>query len=103
MTNTKQFIEDGIAGGWGGSFLTTKRVTLKNGRVTLKYEECEGGGWTSKHKENIPLSEALLDPKFWQAVGKTRGQPNTHKYTMMYFMSLLADGLTIEDSLTKLR
>jgi len=106
MTEIETTINDAIEGGWKNSFLVTRPQDAYKAKlkiIMLRFEECEGGGWTSKHKENIPLSEALLDPKFWQAVGKTRGQPNTHKYTMMYFMSLLADGLTIEDSLTKLR
>ena len=70
MTEIETTINDAIEGGWGGSFLTTKRVTLKNGRVTLKYEECEGGGWTSKWSENLAVEQILLDPTFWQAVEK---------------------------------
>ena len=49
MTHTKQFIEDAIEGG---------------------YEKDE---FLVNEYHSINLGQALLDPKAWQAVGKTRG------------------------------
>ena len=123
MTEKETTINDAIEGGWKNSFLVTRPQDAYKAKlkiIMLRFEECEGGGWTSKHKENIPLSEALLDPKFWQAVGVTRvnlrrwRRPIANKseglapipawkYHWHQFIDHLADGLTIEEALTKLR
>ena len=109
MTEIETTINDAIEGGWGGSFLTTKRVTLKNGRVTLKYEECEGGGWTSKWSENLAVEQILLDPTFWQAVEKHYDSSSSNaiilaraKHHAGIFMSNLMEGGSIEDVLKQL-
>ena len=127
MTEIETTINDAIEGGWKNSFLVTRPQDAYKAKlkiIMLRFEECEGGGWTSKHKENIPLSEALLDPKFWQAVGKTRGWANpesrshhitaTDMETSMQtyngvwmqnwtdFIQWLADGKAIEEALTEI-
>ena len=112
MTNTKQFIEDAIEGGWGNAHLVTRNVTVKNNRVTLKYEECEGGGWTSKWSEKLAVEQILLDPLAWQAVGKTRGwgdyKGQRHyagerwRDLLHQYIDHLADDKAIEEALTEI-
>lgn len=83
MTETQTFIEDAVRG---------------------RYE----------HKgDAFPIESLVLDPEWWQAVGRTRGwtwgdgvtepvEPNwNHEWHR--FIDHLADGLSIEDSLTKLK
>ena len=108
MNNTKQFIEDAIEGGYADKSLLKgqKAEADKNGFY------CNNGYITKEY--------LLLDPKAWQAVGKTRGW--SHKYSVdtyikygnegvsterwLYeqhrFIDHLADGLSIEEALGKL-
>ena len=75
--------------------------------------------------KHYSIGDVVTDPKFWQAVGKVRGWGHqlvyplnvslgSHKilqkgygdvwqFEMCSFMFHLADGLTIEEALTKLR
>jgi len=79
--------------------------------IETTINEAIEGGWENRHYDDYKMEafrvkhyqDCWIDPKFWQATCKTWKQPNTYKYTMIYFMSLLADGLTIEEALTKLR
>lgn len=103
--NTEQFIKDAIAGGW----------------------QVEGA-WPARPEEGIvyqdiihwfdgvtnTLRVALLDPLAWQAVGKTRdwfpegsmgdltGENLSWFRRWHRFVDHLADGLSIEDALTKI-
>lgn len=72
------------------------------------------GSYTAKYH-----SDMLLDPKFWQAVGKVRGWEENvisqwgrngyfsidekWRHYQLTFIDYLADGLTIEAALTKLK
>ena len=94
MNNTKQFIEDAIEGG---------------------YEKDE---FLVNEYHAVGINQALLSPKAWQAVGKTRvgmrrwrrdievksglpAIPAWH-YHWRKFIDHLADGLSIEEALGKL-
>ena len=111
MTEIETTINDAIEGGWGdihNKFIlheANKEIEFctyfKEKELDYHGEPTEVG--QHKSSKRVSLGIALLDPKFWQAACKTWGQPNTYKYTMTYFMSLRADGLTIEAALTKLR
>jgi len=89
MTNTKQFIEDAIEGEY-----------RKNSTWPQRYVEHDGDTYGG-----IDIHRILLDPRCWQAVGKTRGWNNSQYFSNMYkrkwhtFIDHLADGKTIEDSL----
>ena len=105
MTATEQIINDAIEGGWNPHNL--KQWTLE--MVMANYY----------HQPTY-----LLDPTFWQAVGKTRGwrhpesrshhitasdmQTSMQTYngewmqTWSDFLQWLADGLTVEEALAKL-
>jgi len=120
MTSINKIIKDAIEGEW----INISNVRLAAGYI--KGDVCDGDGWITKEK--IPLAEALLDPAFWQAVGKTRGweyklngggkmiidnsnpkerkeiakewgiKPDWQVYWYT-FIDYLADGLTIEQAL----
>ena len=97
MTATEQTIQDAIEGGWnvGEGFEVSGR-----GEKVKVYTNNE-----DDDKYIIDINQILLDPKFWQAVGKTRGWNNSQYFSNMYkrkwhtFIDHLADGKTIEDSL----
>lgn len=98
--NTEQFIKDAIAAGW-------KWVNFYD----YNAEEILGD-------YDFSLEETLLDPKFWQAVGKTRGwnrafgcplcgddaypSPEPWQEKLIRFAEFIADGLSIEEALGKL-
>ena len=101
MTEIETTINEAIEGGYN---IKPYQFTISHGNY---YEECcSFDGWKYS-------SRLLLDPKFWQAVGKTRGwskyisavgQPSMMWKSMWHrFIDHLADGLTIEEALTKLR
>ena len=70
MKATKQFIEDAIEGGWHKD----QKFRLAAGYIKFTTTDADG------FLEKIPVAEALLDPKFWEAVGKTRGWGDMHDY-----------------------
>tara|TARA_R110000850_G_scaffold263529_1_gene392375 strand:+ start:25 stop:366 length:342 start_codon:yes stop_codon:yes gene_type:complete len=112
MKATKQFIEDAIEGGYNATNLRSLHMLLG----------CTGNARKAglNTKLQAYYSYILLDPKAWQAVGKTRGW--SHKYSVdtyikygnegvsterwLYeqhrFIDHLADGLSIEEALGKL-
>jgi len=101
MTEIETTINEAIEGEYN---IKPYQFTISHGNY---YEECcSFDGWKYS-------SRLLLDPKFWQAVGKTRGwskyisavgQPSMMWKSMWHrFIDHLADGLTIEEALTKLR
>ena len=102
MTATETIIKDAMEGGW----MNISNVRLAAGYI--KGDVDDGNGWTTKEK--IPVAEALLDPTFWQAVGKTRGWDNLievypeggWRSVWKVFIDHIADGLTIEDALSAL-
>lgn len=111
MTATKQFIEDAIEGGWNSQVYTSKKVSLKQktNLAVIKYEDGEWDG-TTKWVNTFHISEILLDPKAWQAVGKTRGWdiyiakdgetlPNTWFSNWHAFIDALAEGKDINSAL----
>ena len=97
MTEIETTINEAIEGGWNNNMFYMSEC-LDEISFGHKNNDSENNPC---HYQNI--HKILLDPKFWQAACKTWGQPNTYKYTMIYFMSLRADGLTTEEALTKLR
>lgn len=115
MTPT-QFIEDAIKGGWSIWLRRRKdRNTLQDG---ARIED--DGIWYEYGENLLPIHEILLDPKSWEAVGKTREWfegiqkevIGVRKYreihTKMWlfymhrFIDHLADGKTIDESLSAL-
>lgn len=98
MTETQQFIEDAIKGGWENRHYDD---TVQEAFRIEHYKDC----W--------------IDPTFWQAVGKTRGWDNgehvdpTYEFassqTWMWqwkwhrFIDHLTGGLTIEEALKAIR
>lgn len=100
-TPTQQAIEDAIAGGW---LLRGSKVTVFKRGGDLRWQH---DGYT----EAVNVSEVLLDPRFWQAVGKTRGweddETDEYLYTtnigwrfyMHRFIDHRADGKTIDEAL----
>ena len=97
MTATEQTIQDAIEGGWNDTY-------------KLNYVESNGAVLLSDGMRSRALivSEILLDPLAWQAVGKTRGWNNSQYFSNMYkrkwhkFIDYLADGKTTEEALTEL-
>lgn len=115
-THTQQFIEDAIAGGWK-PHPDAEDITAFSGQGI--FFDRKG----SNVRHDIPNERMFLDPLAWQAVGKTRGWEgfcdiygtNVEDYDAtaigMYsrvewyqhrFISLLWNGLTIEEALGKL-
>ena len=116
MTNIEKHIQWGIEGGWYGDILGKKAGwTYVAAGTMANVEGFLNINWNSTGDcfKQLSDSQALLDPKFWQAVGKTRGwskyisavgQPSMMWKSMWHrFIDHLADGLTIEEALTKLR
>ena len=87
MTATEQTIQDAIEGGW----------------ENRHYNDYKMEAFRVKHYQ-----DCWIDPKFWQAVGKTRGWNNSQYFSNMYkrkwhkFIDYLADGKTTEEALTEL-
>ena len=96
MVATKQFIEDAIEGGWDDT-------NYAFGSTRPNESMAHVDGWEYDEK-------VFLDPKAWQAVGKTRGwampykdMPGRWEYEAgKFFGNLMADGLSIEETLTKI-
>jgi hypothetical protein len=111
MTATQRFIEDAIKGGWGYGSKFDFWCPTSPWSGTFYMRGSEGVQW-STHANTI-----LLDPLAWQSVGKTRGWDEltdgrkwestkfgfmpVWKYYWHRFIDHLADGLSIEDSLSK--
>lgn len=81
MTITR-FIEKAVAGEWIAEEMCTfhDRKILDGVRGFVRdgfvHVETEHSGWKSTSKvalESIDVNRMLLDPKFWQALGKTEG------------------------------
>jgi len=97
MTEIETTINEAIEGEYN---IKPYQFTISHGNY---YEECcSFDGWKYS-------SRLLLDPKFWQAVGKTRGwskyisavgQPSMMWKSMWHrFIDHLADGKTIDEAL----
>lgn len=98
MTATKKIIEDAVRGGWYPKNYKPERFVSQAIRAVQK----------SKFVERW-----LLEPAFWQAVGKTRGWRNAKpgslleriigaegwKLKMVDFVGHLTNGKTIEEAL----
>ena len=107
MTEIETTINEAIEGGWNNDMFYMSEC-LDEISFGHKNNDSENNPC---HYQNI--HKILLDPKFWQAVGKTRGWPDnddTFSNVMEWwrakyigFFDHLADGLTIEEALTKLR
>jgi len=103
MTNIEKYIQWGIEGGWDNGGWENLKETIQG----FKFHDgdfspgCPGTTYSPE--------EILLDPKFWQAVGKTRGwskyisavgQPSMMWKSMWHrFIDHLADGKTIDEAL----
>ena len=123
MTATKQFIEDAIEGGWDLQAL----VPLLGIRTTYKASIGNKYMNVTTHQGNVKqlcsFDKILLDPKAWQAVGKTRGWAGYHecsvcgngtgrdsdenfqemwRYRFHAFVDFLADNLSIEEAIPKI-
>ena len=121
MTAIETIIKDAIDGGWNPKplYYVPRWKTLSNNGITLS----GGEGDTERYTTH----QLLLDPTFWQAVGKTRDwdfqyscsnpehinpkaicpdcefeQEDTWKEYWLEFINHLADGLTTEEALAKL-
>ena len=109
MTNTKQFIEDAIEGGWKTkSFLYHTTIDEEKGRVLLSYKN-ESFDGVEKWKDVFAVEKALLDPLAWQAVEKHYDSSASNaiilaraKHHAGIFMSNLMEGGSIEDVLKQL-
>lgn len=86
MSSVKKWLEDAKAGGFDSAVLDEHLAEIKDiGFITI-----HNVGWI------------FLVPDAWQAVAKTR----QHKYPrdmMLSFMTKIADGLTIEEALSKIQ
>jgi hypothetical protein len=112
MTPTQQFIEDAIAGGWTQDYQSVPAggsVKIQVGYI--KY--IVPSKLLPKHQQPTfrmgRLSDALLDPLAWQAVGKTRGWTETNEVSQIWlynwhcFIRALADGKTIDEALAAIK
>ena len=84
---TQTIIEDGIKGGYKGI-----DATISNGEIFT-------------FGERIVEEKLLLDPKFWEAVGVTRGwKLGTGDWIHYWhkFIDALAQGLSIDEALKTL-
>ena len=97
MTATEQIIRDAIKGGW------EYHGTLEEYNEKQEY--------LSDDEKMSDLYIAILDLEFWKAVGKTRGWSDTVSFDTLNtdwitewhsFIDHLADGKSIEDSLSML-
>lgn len=124
MNATQQFIEDAIKGGWG-SGRTFDFDCIKRGFIEDVVLVCETDDELTE-REPVAVEVVLLDPLAWQAVGKTRGwddlyfldwwnsdfnvkeadsrKHQLHQWHLKQFLFTchLADGLSIEEALSKL-
>lgn len=115
MTHTQQFIEDAIKGGWKPKGYPDMWNTPRFTKVTEINIILFNGGRNNRWS----LVTLFLDPLAWQAVGKTRGwkgesynklgetiwEENNHDAFRPYmhiFIDHLADGLSIEEALSKI-
>ena len=91
MKATKQFIEDAIEGGWHKD----QKFRLAAGYIKFTTTDADG------FLEKIPVAEALLDPKLWEAVGKTRGWGEHTTYLKFSgFFEGIWVGDTVEEALS---
>ena len=99
MTETKQFIEDAIEGGWRKGYYLDEYVMEHASFRTIGDED----------RDSESIGTILLDPLAWQAVGKTRGwytvkPPKGHREDnastyMFAFLEWIWEGKTIEEAL----
>ena len=111
MTATEQWLTDGLKGGWlSDDYKSSDMDEVVHGGIMYYWHTGDGEVGEQHHQD---ITELLLKPDFWQAVGKTRGwrekTENTfeaeHTCWQAYwtgFYGHLADGLTIEEALTLL-
>lgn len=98
--NQKTYIEKAIEGGWNYGRTGHDRITIANGEAYF------GLHGTVFYLKNV--SEILLDPRSWQAVGKVEGWERKHqgywepKIEMHRMIDALAEGKTIEEFLETL-
>lgn len=100
MTNTQQIIQDAIDGGW----------KYQGEHSVIKCEIAPAVATFSVDGIDFKITkeQALLDPSFWQAVGKTRGwnegmnENHSWFYYWHHFIDHLADGLSVDEALGKL-
>lgn len=124
MTETQLAIADAIVGGWnpwayGWPISDTKDETWKLHGEQL-YLFCKvyapedfpkhEGPWRTSREFWVHITRPLLDPRFWEALGKTRGWGEAMGFEMhvngkamwnvfmLSFMQYLADGKTIEEA-----
>ena len=121
-TQTQQFIEDAIAGGWKSgllelpnSYYEVDTLSRKQGDTTgvwFYHTELDLNKWPIKKSIEVLAGEILLDPLAWQAVGKQRGWfvgndnefDNARKMGRWHrFIDHLADGNTIEEALKEIQ
>lgn len=116
-TYVEQIIKDSIEGGWRKIKEETNNGGWRLAAGYIKWTAYDTGGWYNKEK--IDVSEALLDPAFWQAVGRRREWETSllvrcqkcnsgiwgdvlWKEKMHQFIDYLADGDDYETALSKL-
>jgi hypothetical protein len=118
MNHTKQFIEDAIEGEWRSDEAVAKGAfedgAFFGGNAHWKYP-------LHRMIKRVSVEVILLDPRAWQAVGKTRGwclhldhygdgeckkcfgRVRGRSYIQWHqFIDHLAEGLSIEEALAKL-
>jgi len=81
MTNIEKHIQWGIEGGWYGDILGKKAGwTYVAAGTMANVEGFLNINWNSTGDcfKQLSDSQALLDPKFWQAVGKVKGWGDVH-------------------------
>ncbi len=91
MSATK-WIEDGVAGGWN----PIPQYYIVHPRLWGVEVSGDDGD-----RVKYALSELLLDPKFWQAVGKTRGWEDDVYIVnaFLFITALMGKNKTIEEAL----
>ena len=118
MTEIETTINEAIEGGWKEDELSSCTNAFMHENANNGDKDCYviDNSYTSHvtgERHNIAkhysIGDVVTDPKFWQAVGKTRGwgngeiDANNWRVNWFMFINYLSDGLTIEEALTKLR
>lgn len=104
MTPTQLFLDHAVKGVWKEGKELHKSFYPQSGTVGVSI------GDKTDPEEYLKMSDILLDPLAWQAVGKTRGWGKSdgdfenRKYDMWQeqwhrFIDHLADGKTIDEAL----
>ena len=111
-TETEQFVEDAIKGGWRAHWYPREEYCSEEQIIEL-LSEYKDEWYTNYYGMVVDTNHPFLDPLAWQAVGKTRGweklynhedtQSEAAEIRATDFMGYLFDGKTIEEALLAIK